>query len=225
MVIDSFFSLIVDHWSIILFLTPIIWAGYNKYGHGINAYPGPRVAALTDWYRFFMVLSGKAEYKHLALHRQYGPIVRIGPKTLIFADPDAVSTIYSRTRKFPKTHFYRVQQQLAHGDRVQSLFNTLDNDFHARLRRMTNSAYTMTTLVGYEPLVDSTTTVFLEATRKLYCEDSERECEFSEWLRFYAFDVIGELTFSRRFGFIEQGIDVGGISKSLASFLDYAAPV
>jgi hypothetical protein len=33
-------------------------------------------------------------------------------------------------------------------------------------------------------------------------------CDFGEWLQWYAFDVIGEMTFGKRFGFLEQGRDV-----------------
>ena len=40
-----------------------------------------------------------------------------------------------------------------------------------------------------------------------------------------AFDVIGELTFSKPLGFLEQGRDIDGIIKALAKMLDYAGKV
>ena len=40
-----------------------------------------------------------------------------------------------------------------------------------------------------------------------------------------AFDVIGELTFSKPLGFLEHGHDVDGIIGSLEKMLDYAGKV
>jgi len=39
--------------------------------------------------------------------------------------------------------------------------------------------------------------------------------EFDKWFNYLAFDVIGEITFSKAFGFLETGTDVGGsVEKS-----------
>lgn len=40
-----------------------------------------------------------------------------------------------------------------------------------------------------------------------------------------AFDVIGELTFSKPLGFLEHGRDIDGIIESLEKMLDYAGKV
>ena len=79
----------------------------------------------------------------------------------------------------------------------------------------------MSTLVGFEHLVDSTTTIFLQELQRRFA-DKHTVCDFGRWLQFYSFDVIGELTFSKRLGFIEHGVDVEGIIASNDSFLDYA---
>ena len=76
----------------------------------------------------------------------------------------------------------------------------------------------MSTLVEFEPFVDSTTELFLSRLAELYIpSDSARPaviCDLGKWLQYYAFDVIGELTFSKRFGFLDQGGDVSGIIAS-----------
>lgn len=83
----------------------------------------------------------------------------------------------------------------------------------------------MSSLVGYEPLVDSTTDVYIERTKELFAGAEPKRCDFSKWLQFYAFDVIGELTWSKRLGYIERNEDVDGIIGFLQNFLSYAAPV
>jgi hypothetical protein len=82
----------------------------------------------------------------------------------------------------------------------------------------------MSTLIQYEPFVDSTTELFLFQTEKLYSATNET-CDFAQWLQFYAFDVIGDMTYSSRHGFLEQNRDIDGIVKYLGKLFNYVAPV
>jgi hypothetical protein len=82
----------------------------------------------------------------------------------------------------------------------------------------------MSTLIQYEPFVDSTTELFLSQTENLYAKTGNA-CNFSRWLQFYAFDVIGEMTYSKRHGFLEENRDIDGIIDYVAQLFDYAGPV
>ena len=42
---------------------------------------------------------------------------------------------------------------------------------------------------------------------------------------FFAFDVIGQMTFSKRLGFVEQGVDVERIIHNLEEFMAYLVMV
>ncbi|KAK8137784.1 hypothetical protein PG984_001164 [Apiospora sp. TS-2023a] len=44
------------------------------------------------------------------------------------------------------------------------------------------------------------------------------------WLQCYAFDVIGLITFSKRFGFLDRGEDVGGVMKAIKSVTSNRGP-
>jgi hypothetical protein len=74
---------------------------HNKYGHGIHL-PGPRIAAYTDLWRLWVVWKRRPEKVLLALHKNYGPIVRLGPKTVSISDPEAIKTIYALNAGFVK---------------------------------------------------------------------------------------------------------------------------
>lgn len=115
----------------------------------------------------------------------------------------------------------------AQGKPLHGLFNTTDETFHAKLRRSVANSYAMTTLVQFEPLVDSTTVIFLEQLEQRFADRPGEEgvCDFGTWLQYYAFDVIGELSFSKRFGFVEKGKDIDNIIGSLEWMLDYFAVV
>lgn len=110
------------------------------------------------------------------------------------------------------------------GEPLPSLFSTLDETFHANLRRSVNNAFSMSSLVQYEPMVNETIEVFLDQTHRLFA-DGTTVCNFASWLQFFAFDVIGSITYSKRHGFIENNQDIDGIVKSLARIFDYSAPV
>lgn len=68
-----------------------------------------------------------------------------------------------------------------------------DEAVHARMKRPIASAYSLSTLEEFEPLIDSTTAVFLERLDELFA-GTGKVCDLETWLQWYAFDVIRELT-------------------------------
>lgn len=117
-----------------------------------------------------------------------------------------------------------MQQAVVKGQSQPSLFSTVDNDFHQQFRRCVNSAFAMSALVQYEPFVDNTTKLFLKQTERLFANKPEG-CDLTRWLQFYAFDVIGEITYSKRHGFVEKNEDIDGIVSYLTQLFNYVAPV
>lgn len=63
----------------------------------ISHIPGPRLAALTQYYEFYydVVLGGQFTFKLLELHKVYGPVVRISPWEVHVADHDFHSELYT----------------------------------------------------------------------------------------------------------------------------------
>ncbi|KAJ6083488.1 hypothetical protein N7467_007623 [Penicillium canescens] len=212
----------------LLLVALIAWLLHNKYGHGINSIPGPVAASVTNLWRLALVTGRRPELEHIKLHRKYGSIVRLGPNVVSVSDPNAVKVIYAINAGFVKSHFYTVQKPIAQdGTPLEGLFSTTDEKYHAKLRRAISSAYAMSTLVQFEPLVDSTTTIFLNQLSARYANkvNPDEVCDLGAWLQYYAFDVIGELTFSRRLGFVDRGVDVDGIIHDLEKLLNYFASV
>jgi hypothetical protein len=82
----------------------------------------------------------------------------------------------------------------------------------------------MSSLVQYESLVQETVELFLDKTQELYV-DKKQVCDFALWLQFFAFDVIGHITYSKRHGVIEEARDVDGIIRFLGMNFGYVAPV
>ncbi|KAI0450949.1 cytochrome P450 [Xylaria acuta] len=217
-------SFIAHYWVLGAILGTGAWLIRNRYYNGLNEYPGPFMASLTDLWRLWDVWGRQSEVTHRRLHAQYGDVVRLGPSTLSFADPKALKTIYGLNKGFIKSDFYIVQQGVSKGSGLATLFSTTDNTFHAQLRRCVNSAFSMSALVQYEPFVNNTLKLFFEQTERLYVNNPEG-CDFVRWLQFYAFDVIGEVTYSKRHGFLERNEDVDGIVSYLGNLFLYVAPI
>jgi hypothetical protein len=107
---------------------------------------------------------------------------------------------------------------------MPAVFNTQDEDLHKRLRNPIASLYSMTNVVKFEPLVNQTLTVLLKQLDDRYLGSSV-PFDLGNWLQYFAFDSMGTLSFSRRYGFLEQGHDVNGILGEIWTFMKTVAPV
>ncbi|KAE8150656.1 cytochrome P450 [Aspergillus avenaceus] len=212
------------HATLVFPVLILLYLGHLYFYHRLDRYPGPLLAKFTNLWRFWDVWNRQPHETHIALHRKHGDVVRLGPNTLSFSSPAAVKAIYGLNKGFIKSEFYPVQMTTSKGESLPSLFSTLDEKFHAELRRSVNHAFSMSSLVQYEPMVNDTTLVFLDQTDRLFAREGQ-VCDFARWLQFFAFDVIGDITYSKRHGFIEQNEDIDGIVQSLARIFNYAGPI
>jgi hypothetical protein len=74
----------------------------NRYSGGLNRYPGPFLASLTNWWRFFCVLRRRSNFEIRDLHEKYGDVVRLGPDCLSFSSPEAMKAIYGLNNRLAK---------------------------------------------------------------------------------------------------------------------------
>jgi hypothetical protein len=102
MILDQLIQVLGQHWPLVVSTVVVVWLVRNRYHNGLNKYPGPFLASLTDWWRFIDVYRRRPERTHIELHRKYGPVVRLGPNTLSFSDPDSLKTIYGLNKGFIK---------------------------------------------------------------------------------------------------------------------------
>ena len=64
--------------------------------------PGPFLARFTRFWYFIEVYKGSFEVSNIALHKKYGPIVRIAPHQYSIDDVEAARTIYGHGNEFLK---------------------------------------------------------------------------------------------------------------------------
>jgi cytochrome P450 len=101
---------------------------------------------------------------------------------------------------------------------MESLFTTRDPDYHKALKRPVAGKFSMTSIRTMEPLVDECSGIFAQSMRDL----EGQVVDLGAWLQWYAFDVIGMITFNRRFGFMEERKDVLNMISGIEFALKYA---
>ncbi|KAJ5173752.1 Cytochrome P450 [Penicillium coprophilum] len=83
---------------------------YRVYLSPLRHFPGPKLAAATQWYETYYEMwyrGGGMFTRHIKeLHEQYGPIVRINPWELHIDDPEFYETIYPSSAPFDKLAVY-----------------------------------------------------------------------------------------------------------------------
>ena len=82
----------------------------------------------------------------------------------------------------------------------------------------------MTSATSFEPLVDDVLECFVAQLNKRFAENCH-VFDLGQWLQFCAFDLMGTMSFSKRYGFLEQGRDVEGMVGTINAFMRAGAPV
>ncbi|KAL2882649.1 hypothetical protein SGCOL_001853 [Colletotrichum sp. CLE4] len=183
-----------------------------------------------------------------SLQLKLGPIVRIAHNEVSIADPAAIPIIFDNEQRFVKVRSHPAKTSLrfkpTNTNKTDwyymfgfptpddaNLFSVIDAVEHKRMKRNVASAFSMSALMALEEFVDSTVTLFIQCMDELAISPSvppsQRKDPINvvEWFQWYAFDVVGELSFSRRLGFLDSKSDVGNMTKVLDSFIQYASTV
>lgn len=94
---------------------------------------------------------------------------------------------------------------------------------HAETRKRLQGLYSMSSLLSYESYVDSCIDIFLEKLSGF--AQSGATIDLAHWFQGSAFDVLGEITYSERFGFLDNGADIAGTSTALNKSMAYSTLV
>ncbi|RLL95435.1 hypothetical protein CFD26_100536 [Aspergillus turcosus] len=183
--------------------------------------PGPFLTRLTKLWYFDRVRKAHFETDNVALHRRYGPVVRIAPDHYSISGRAAIKTVYGTGTKFTKSDWY---EGWKHPDPNNwTLFPDRDEKRHAETRKRFSSLYSMTSLVHYEAFVDRCADVF--CARLMEFAARGEGFNLGYWFQCYAFDVIGDITFGERFGFLDRGEDIEGTIAALQRVMMYSTLV
>ncbi|KAF5589033.1 cytochrome P450 monooxygenase [Fusarium subglutinans] len=187
---------------------------FSKY-YRLYHIPGPLIAKLTDLHRFFCVRSGFIHLYHAKAHERYGPVVRFGPNMVSVCDPDAIQMIFHKRNGFDKAcgsdftqnHF----RPWTPDGLLLSVFTANNDEKNRRMKQHIAMYFSLSYVVStFEKRIDRTINMFLNQLAQQFVATGA-SCDLTQWFKFFSYDAMGQMTFSRAYGCIEHGNDSIGI--------------
>ncbi|KAF2759869.1 cytochrome P450 [Pseudovirgaria hyperparasitica] len=208
--IRSAFSILYEYCYLIIPVSLACIAVKRRYLSLLSKHPGPFWASVTRLWKLYLTSRGRSHIDLPALHDKYGPIVRIAPNEVSLASPEAARQLLSAGKGFHKTSFYWVFPPPSNPD----IFTEIREHVHAQKKRVANVPYSMAAMQQLAPFIEDTIDMFFEKLDG-FTHANDTTVDLGAWLHYFAFDVLGEVAFSRKFGFLEQGVDVEKAIKTI----------
>ncbi|KAI1559582.1 CypX, Cytochrome P450, partial [Pyrenophora tritici-repentis] len=200
---------------IYLVISPIIRALMTP----LRSVPGPFLARFTRLWELRAVRKHDFATYNIALHEEYGPVVRLAPNRYSVNDTGASRVLLGYHNALDKSNYYT-----PFGDPSQgNLFSEVNVQIHANIRRPISQLYSNNNLLSYEPFVNACNSILLRRLKEY--SGSGKQLNVRHLMQYYAFDVIGEITLGSRFGFMEEDGDKAGLITAIDEGLDYGAKV
>lgn len=147
------------------------------------------------------MLSGTLAIDMLDLHKRYGPVVRVAPDELSFADASAWKEILGHNPRGEEcgkwVPFYRPVPEAP--DNIISA----DRQKHGIIRRQLAHGFSDRSMREQEPIIRSYVDLLMRRLRE-NCGGGAKPVDMTAWFNFTTFDVIGDLALGESFGCLEQ---------------------
>ncbi|KAH9213498.1 cytochrome P450 [Leptodontidium sp. 2 PMI_412] len=162
---------------------------YNLYFHPFRKYPGPALARVSRIWSRRANLNGLKYMRIHQAHQKHGPIVRIGPNELSFANPAAVKDIYTSDSFVKEESFYFAKR----GYEEEHLFSFRNPDAHTQRRKLLSRGYSQGTVLSFEQEISTKLqTMFDQISTEI---THSKPVDIYQWAQLFSFDVVYHLLF------------------------------
>ena len=227
-IVGSVVQVVAEHWFLVLSTLIVSRLLIKRYASPLRKYPGPVLASVSRLWKLKSTLSGHTNLDHVAIHEKYGRIVRIAPDEVSLSSPEAARTVLSAGKRFYKTDFYGVFPPPENPD----IFTEVREDVHAQKKKVANVPYSMAAMQQLSPFIDDTIEVLASKLAAYATPETGQTSpgqtpvvNLGDWLHWFAFDVLGEVAFSRSFGFLAEGRDIEGAIRVIDNSQQYNGAV
>ncbi|KAI1736256.1 cytochrome P450 monooxygenase-like protein [Xylaria scruposa] len=177
------------------------WTIYTLWLHPLSKYPGPRIAAITNFWYAWAWTSGRWPLLIEEAHHTYGDIVRIAPNDLSFVTPQAYRDIYAqptRGRKlFPKTKYFWTTID------TPGMTHIMDVDKATETRNLLSPGFSPKALRSQERVIQEYADLFVQTLDRISSE-AKQAIDISDAFNWATFDILGELAFGESFGAVQN---------------------
>jgi hypothetical protein len=197
-----------------LFILYVVGLGiYRLYFSPLAAYPGPKLAALSNWYEFYwdVIRQGQFTFHIQRLHLQYGksllsstcqrefsfeintgPIIRITPTELHIDEPGYYETLYSRVVRRDKYSYFCGRFGYA-----SDCFSTVNHDLHRLRRKALSPMFSIRKIEEFQPVIKEKVEKLCNKIA-LYVQDGQVLPLSRAWMALTT-DVITEYSFAKSY--------------------------
>ncbi|RAH46232.1 cytochrome P450 [Aspergillus brunneoviolaceus CBS 621.78] len=173
---------------------------YRLYWHPLSQVPGPKLAAISSLYEFYYncIQHGQYHFQLIKMHKQYGPIVRVGPNEVHIIDPTFYEEIYSgSTRRRNKTPQYGPQFGMP-----DSLFSTIDHAHHHARRATISHFFSKRSIQSLSPITERCVLKLMQRLQEFY--EADRIVRLDDAFAAMTSDVITYYSYGESQGFLED---------------------
>ncbi|PWY74280.1 cytochrome P450 [Aspergillus heteromorphus CBS 117.55] len=191
----------------------------RRYATALRDLPGPWLASVSSLWQVYQLVKGHTEQEIIRLHRKHGPclagdchpfgmltaagdFVRIADNEVSVANPDAVRALLHAN--IAKGSWYAIFS-LPDYHYVNQM-SERDPQRHIRKSRNVAAGYALSNIIRSEAQVDALLAQLEARFDELIA--AGQPVEFDRWFNYFAFDVVGEVTFSSPFRFLATGTDI-----------------
>ncbi|KAI5866411.1 putative cytochrome P450 [Durotheca rogersii] len=194
---------------LLLLLTyPLVRGVYNLTFHPLAKVPGPRTWSASRIPFVLALLRGTIVHDIERLHRKYGPILRIAPNEVTFAQSDAWDDIFQLRQGHQQFLKHPVWWKSQPG-MPQSLISAIDPEAHSRIRKILMPGFTPRALRNQEPILHRYVNLLVErlrecATAPTGLDERGVQLDVAPWFNFTTFDIFGDLGFGESFDCLQH---------------------
>ncbi|KAL9013251.1 MAG: hypothetical protein Q9173_002036 [Seirophora scorigena] len=154
---------------------------YRLFFHPLAHFPGPKIAAATKWYEFYMDIGkgqgGQFKWEIDRMHREYGPIVRINPDEIHIDDPSwfgvlnagPSSVLLPSTVTKIATDMSQKRNRYPPAAKMLGItgatFSTIPHDMHRMRRSAISSYFSKPSIADLEPFIHKRVELLCDALR------------------------------------------------------------
>ncbi|KAI1871018.1 hypothetical protein JX265_006058 [Neoarthrinium moseri] len=205
-------SLILGH----LLCIVLGWVAWQRFV-ALSDIPGPFWASVTRLWHAKQIRDGRQTDAILKLHDELGPFVRIAPDEVSVTHPEGVRKLLIDPLR--KGYWY---ETLTFPDSTyRPAISIVDVKEKNERSRLLASAYATSSILHSEHALDRQIELLLKWMENYAA--SSKPMQLSEFFTFTAYDIMGEVMFSKPFGFLEQGSDIEDSLRQGLEFGSYAA--
>ncbi|CZR66373.1 uncharacterized protein PAC_16274 [Phialocephala subalpina] len=178
---------------------------YRRYFHPLSGIPGPFFASFTS---LWLVLHDRTLKRHvldMALHKKYGPIVRVSYDNVMLSSVAASKVIYSPNGDYNKSDYYMALGPDQQTEERMSLLSETNMPRFRMIKRVTGPVLTLAAVKKYERLCDPV----LERYVEKMTQEQGNALDLLKWMHIVSTELLESMVFSDSDDIISSGDDAG----------------